>query len=300
MVLLDIMMPEMDGYQVLAEIRADPRLQNTPVVIISGVDDLASIVRCIELGAADYLFKPFDPVLLKARVDACLEAKRLRDQEQALLEQLRAEQARSESLLLNILPQPIAEQLKHNQQPIADSFDDVTVLFADLVNFTELAGSMEPTELVNLLNDIFSLFDSLAEQHGLEKIKTIGDAYMAVGGLPRASLYHADAVADMALDMQAAIAAFGARQGQRFQLRIGISTGPAVAGVIGKKKYIYDLWGDTVNIASRMESLGQAGRIQVSASSYERLRKRYTFEERGVVYVKGKGQMETYFLTGKR
>jgi class 3 adenylate cyclase len=306
LVLLDIVMPEMDGYQVLEQIRADPSLQHIPVVIISGVDDMASIVRCIELGAADYLFKPFDPVLLKARVHACLETKRLRDQEQALLRQVQAEQVRSESLLLNILPQPIAEQLKHSRQPIAELFDDVTVLFADLVDFTGLAGRLEPTELVSMLDEIFSIFDDLAEQYGLEKIKTIGDAYMAVGGLPRPSISHADAVADMALAMQAAIAEFGTRHNrsarcpERYQLRIGISTGPAVAGVIGRKKYIYDLWGDTVNIASRMESLGQAGRIHVSASTYERLRKRYRFDERGVVYVKGKGEMETYFLAGKR
>jgi class 3 adenylate cyclase len=306
LVLLDIVMPEMDGYQVLEQIRADPSLQHIPVVIISGVEDMASIVRCIELGAADYLFKPFDPVLLKARVRACLETKRLRDQEQALLRQVQAEQARSESLLLNILPEPIVEQLKHGRQPIAELFDDVTVLFADLVDFTGLAGRLEPTELVSMLDEIFSIFDGLAEQYGLEKIKTIGDAYMAVGGLPRPSLNHADAVANMALAMQAAIAEYGAarirsaRGPERYQLRIGISTGPAVAGVIGRKKYIYDLWGNTVNIASRMESLGQAGRIHVSAATYERLRKRYHFGERGVVYVKGKGEMETYFLTGKR
>jgi len=299
LVLLDIMMPEMDGYQVLEQIRADPRLRHIPVVVISAIEEMSSIVRCIELGAADYLFKPFDPMLLNARVSACLENKRLRDHEQALLRQIQAEQARSERLLLNILPGPIAERLKQGQHRIAQYFDDVTVLFADLVGFTELAERMAPAALVGLLDEIFSIFDDLAERYGLEKIKTIGDAYMVVGGLPRPSLHHTDAVADMALAMQDAIAAFGARHGQTYQLRIGISSGPAVAGVIGQKKFTYDLWGNTVNIASRMESLGQASRIHVSAATQQRLGKRYHFEERGPLYVKGKGEMETYFLIGK-
>jgi class 3 adenylate cyclase len=300
LVLLDIMMPEMDGYQVLEQIRADPQLCRIPVVVLSGVEEIESIVRCIELGAADYMLKPVDPILLRARVSACLEHKRLRDQEQAYLHQLQAEQARSERLLLNILPQPIAERLKHSQQPIAESFDDVTVLFADIVDFTSLASRVAPNELVGLLNEIFSLFDDLAERHGLEKIKTIGDAYMAVGGLPKPRPGHAAAVADMALAMRRAIARFSARRGEPYDIRIGISTGAAVAGVIGTKKFIYDLWGDTVNTASRMESHGLAGQIQVCPATYERLRGRYLFEERGEVSIKGKGEMTTYLLTGKR
>jgi adenylate cyclase len=299
LVLLDIVMPEMDGYQVLEQIRADPRLRHIPVVVISAVEEMSSIVRCIELGAADYLFKPFDPGLLNARVSACLEYKRLRDQEQALLRQIQAERARSENLLLNILPGPIAERLKQGQHRIAQYFDDVTVLFADLVGFTQLAERIAPAVLLGLLDEIFSIFDDLAERYGLEKIKTIGDAYMVAGGLPRPSLHHADAVADMALAMQDAIAVFGARHCETYQLRIGMSSGPAVAGVIGQKKFTYDLWGDTVNIASRMESLGQAGRIHISAATQQRLGNRYYFEERGPLYVKGKGEMETHFLIGK-
>jgi class 3 adenylate cyclase len=299
LVLLDIVMPEIDGYQVLEQVHADPELRHIPIVVISGIEDVVSIARCVELGAADYLFKPFDPILLKARVRACLESKRLRDQEQALLLQIQAERARADGLLRNILPQPIAERLKQRRQPIAEYFDDVTVLFADLVNFTALAERLPPGELVGLLDEIFSIFDGLAERYGMEKIKTIGDAYMAAGGLPRPSLGHAEAAADMALAMQQAIAEFGARRGESYQLRIGISTGPAVAGVIGRKKFSYDLWGDTVNIASRMEALGQANRIHVSQATYRRLRKRYRFDERGVVYVKGKGEMEAYFLMGR-
>jgi class 3 adenylate cyclase len=299
LVLLDIMMPELDGYQVLEQARADPRLRQIPVVVISGVEDMASIVRCIELGAADYMLKPCDPILLRARVSACLETKRLRDQEQAYLERLQAEQARSERLLLNILPQPIAERLKHSHRPIAEQFDDVSVLFADIVGFTRLAARIPPAELVGMLNEVFSLFDDLAERFGLEKIKTIGDSYMAAGGLPRPRPQPAAAVAELALAMRPAIARFGARRGEAFDIRVGISCGPAIAGVIGTKKFIYDLWGDTVNTASRMESHGLPGQIQVCAATYERLRDRYLFEERGEVQVKGKGAMATYLLIGK-
>ena len=300
LVLLDIMMPKMNGYQVLEQLKADSSLRHIPVIMISAVDDLDSVVKCIELGAEDYLTKPFNPVLLKARISACLEKKRLRDQEQAFLKQLQAEQEKSERLLLNILPKAIAEKLKQGWNTIADSFAEVTVLFADIVDFTKLSAQVSPTDLVNLLNDIFSTFDRLAEQHGLEKIKTIGDAYMVVGGLPVPSANHAIAIAEMALDMQQAIAQFNTQREQPFSIRIGINTGPVIAGIIGTKKFIYDLWGDTVNIASRMESHGIPGSIQVSESTYMRLKTQYTFEDRGLIQVKGKGQMNCYLLKGEK
>ncbi|MBD2040449.1 adenylate/guanylate cyclase domain-containing protein [Microcoleus sp. FACHB-672] len=300
LVLLDIMMPKMNGYQVLEQLKADSSLRHIPVIMISAVDDLDSVVKCIELGAEDYLTKPFNPVLLKARISACLEKKRLRDQEQAFLKQLQAEQEKSERLLLNILPKPIAEKLKQGWNTIADSFAEVTVLFADIVDFTKLSAQVSPTDLVNLLNDIFSTFDRLAEQHGLEKIKTIGDAYMVVGGLPVPSANHALAIAEMALDMQDAIAQFNTQREQPFSIRIGINTGPVVAGVIGTHKFTYDLWGDTVNIASRMESQGIIGKIQVTSATYERLRERYKFEDRGLIDVKGKGEMRTYLLLDRQ
>ncbi|HEC24052.1 MAG TPA: adenylate/guanylate cyclase domain-containing protein, partial [Chloroflexi bacterium] len=241
-----------------------------------------------------------NPVLLHARVSASLEKKRLRDQEQAYLRRLEAERERSERLLLNILPAPVIERLKQQPETIADSFSDVTVLFADIVNFTKLAASIPPAELVDLLNRIFSTFDRLADQHGLEKIKTIGDAYMAVGGLPTPRADHAEAVAEMALDMQDAISRFEAVNGNPFKLRMGINSGPVVAGVLGTKKFIYDLWGDTVNIASRMESQGIDGHIQVTQVVYERLRDRYEFEERGPIDIRGKGKMPTYLLRGRK
>ncbi|WP_242032791.1 adenylate/guanylate cyclase domain-containing protein [Oscillatoria sp. FACHB-1406] len=215
-------------------------------------------------------------------------------------EALRLEQEQSERLLLNILPEAIARQLKTEPTNIAESFEEVTVLFADLVGFTVLSARMPPKELVHLLNTIFSDFDRLAEQHGLEKIKTIGDAYMVVGGVPLPRLDHAEAVAAMALDMQDAIAQFNERTGESFSMRIGINTGPAIAGVIGIKKFIYDLWGDTVNVASRMESHGLAGSIQVTAKTYHLLKELFEFEERGLIQIKGKGEIETYLLTGKK
>lgn len=300
LVLLDIMMPQMNGYQVLETLKQDEQLRHIPVIMISAVDDIDSIVRCIELGAEDYLSKPFNPVLLKARINACLEKKRLRDQEQAYLKKLADEQEKSERLLLNILPKPIAERLKQGESTIADSFAEVTVLFADLVGFTKLSAHLSPAELVEMLNEIFSAFDELAEKYGLEKIKTIGDAYMVVGGLPTPSSDHAEAIAEMALDMLTQIAAFPSQPGQALELRIGINTGPVEAGVIGTKKFTYDLWGDTVNTANRMESHGQPGAIQVTVSTYERLKEKYILQERGMIEVKGKGEMMTYFLVSRK
>jgi len=205
----------------------------------------------------------------------------------------------SEQLLLNILPCAIADRLKRGETVIADGFNDVTVLFADIVNFTELSSTISPVKLVCLLNEIFSAFDSLAEKYDLEKIKTIGDAYMVVGGLPLYRQDHAEAIANMALDMQQVISKFALELGKSFDIRIGISTGPVVAGVIGIKKFIYDLWGDTVNVASRMESHGQAGSIHVSASTHDILQHKYRFIDRGEIMIKGKGKMQTYFLSDR-
>ncbi|WP_249071198.1 adenylate/guanylate cyclase domain-containing protein [Argonema antarcticum] len=215
-------------------------------------------------------------------------------------EALRIAQEKSESLLLNILPKAIADRLKQNTAAIAEHFEEATILFADIVGFTPLSAKMPPIELVNLLNEIFSNFDELAEKHGLEKIKTIGDAYMVVGGLPVPRDDHAEAIAEMALDMQTSINRFRAQKNELLQIRIGINTGQVVAGVIGIKKFIYDLWGDTVNVASRMESSGLPGNIQITSSTYELLQDKYWFEKRGTIKIKGKGEMTTYFLLGRR
>ncbi|MEM9008968.1 MAG: adenylate/guanylate cyclase domain-containing protein, partial [Cyanobacteria bacterium P01_F01_bin.86] len=214
--------------------------------------------------------------------------------------ELRKQRKQADRLLVNILPYQIAMRLKSGARSIAESFDEVTVLFADLVDFTVASGQMSPKQLVNLLNDIFSTFDRLAERHGLEKIKTIGDAYMLAGGLPISRPDHADAAALMALDMQQAMEEFTRPDGTPFHLRIGLNTGPVIAGVIGVRKFAYDLWGDTVNIASRMETTGLPDRIQVTPEVYERLKNRFMFEPRGTIAVKGRGEMESYWLMGRR
>ena len=201
--------------------------------------------------------------------------------------------------ILNILPKPIADRLQDGQNIIADSFSDVSVLFADLVGFTNFASDKTATETVKVLNQIFSRFDQLSLQHGLEKIKTIGDAYMVVGGLPEPQENHAEAIAQMALDMQAAVASFNAKNNHSFSLRIGINSGGVVAGVIGLTKFSYDLWGDTVNVAHRMESNGIPGEIQVTAAVYERLKDKFSFKVRGAIEIKGKGEMIVYLLLGR-
>jgi class 3 adenylate cyclase len=219
--------------------------------------------------------------------------------------ELQQEKERSERLLLNVLPEVIANRLKNDPSTIAENFAEVTILFADIVGFTEMSSHISPINLVELLNQIFSDFDRLAIHHGLEKIKTIGDAYMVVGGLPTPRDDHADAIANMSLDMQLAIANFNNNMNllnlnNDISIRIGINTGSVVAGVIGVNKFIYDLWGDAVNIASRMESHGLAGEIQVTGAIYEKLKDKYLFEERGIISVKGRGDMITYWLRGNQ
>jgi sensor domain CHASE-containing protein/class 3 adenylate cyclase len=217
-----------------------------------------------------------------------------------MLDELEKEKHKTEKLLLNVLPHSIAEKLKNHQGIIAESFDDVTILFADLVGFTSLAGRLSPLDVVNFLNNIFSSFDRLAEKYGLEKIKTIGDAYMVASGLPNPRPDHAEAIAGMALEMQGIIREMSQAKSESFTMRIGINTGRVVAGVIGTKKFSYDLWGDAVNVASRMESSGEPGKIQVSETTYEVLKDKYIFQPRGLISVKGKGEMLTYWLIGKK
>ncbi|HEY9596794.1 MAG TPA: adenylate/guanylate cyclase domain-containing protein, partial [Cyanophyceae cyanobacterium] len=221
-------------------------------------------------------------------------------QRKLMEEALKFEQEQLEALLLNIFPPPITKRLQKGESPIAERFDEVSVLFADLVGFTEFSSRKTPEELVLILNAIFSQFDQLAQQYRLEKIKTIGDAYMVVGGLPTSRPDHAEAVAQMALSMQSAIAQINTQIGEAFKLRIGINSGPVVAGVIGLNKFIYDLWGDTVNTASRMEANGIPGEIQVTMATYEQLQSQFLFTKRGHIPIKGKGEMITYLLQGRK
>ena len=299
LVLLDLMMPEMNGFEVLCRMKADPALRDVPVIMISALDEIDSIVRCIEAGAEDYLPKPFNPVLLRARINAALEKKRLRDREHAFTRQLQTEKDKSEILLLHILPKSVVARLRQGETAIADGFTEVTILFSDLVGFTRLASVMPPAQVVELLNYLFTEFDRLAFERGLEKIKTNGDAYMVAGGLPEPRDDHAVAVADMALHMIDVVSAAGSMLGRPLQVRIGIHSGAAVAGIIGKHKFIYDVWGDTVNTANRMESHGVPDRVQISAATYHRVRESFRCEPRGPQEVKGKGMMETYFLLSR-
>lgn len=298
-ILLDMNMPEMDGLEVLRVLKSDMTLRHLPVIVISASGDFDSVLQSIEIGAEDYLPKPFNPLLLRTRLNASMQRKRLYDQEQLYLKQLEEERAKSEALLLNILPAPIAERLKADENIIADSFPNVTVLFADIVGFTNLSTLISPQEIVFLLNEVFSAFDQEADRFGVEKIKTIGDCYMVVGGLPSPRTDHAARIADMGLVMLQIIHRLNAEYNTSLRLRIGMNSGPVVAGVIGRRKFIYDLWGDTVNTASRMESHGLPDRVQVSESSYELLKSSFWLQVRGEIEIKGKGVMKTYWLNGR-
>ena len=221
-------------------------------------------------------------------------------QRRKALAALREEQAKAERLLLNVLPPAIAERLKVETQTIADQFSSASILFADVVDFTPLAERLPPTEVVGVLDHLFSHFDGLAERHGLEKIKTIGDCYMVAAGVPSPRPDHARALALMALDMQSAMGSVGEVGHLGLGLRVGINSGPVVAGVIGRKRFLYDLWGDAVNTASRMESHGTSGRIQITSATKELLDDEFVFEPRGPILVKGKGEMEAWYLVGRR
>ena len=296
LLLLDMIMAGMNGDEALAQIKSDKRLQNLPVIMISGLDQMDDIVRCIEMGAEDYLPKPFDATLLKARIHAALEKKRLRDQEAIHLEEIEIEKARSENLLLNILPVPIANRLKEGEQVIADHFPSVSVLFSDLVGFTQFSTQIPPQELVILLNRIFTEFDEAAATLGIEKIKTIGDAYMAAAGLPRPSDHHARSAVLLGKAMLRCLATLRDETGLNLAIRVGIHSGPATAGIIGKNKFIYDLWGDTVNVASRMESHGEPGWIQITDTTAALLGQAFQLKERGPLPVKGKGMIKTFLI----
>jgi class 3 adenylate cyclase len=300
LVLLDIMMPNLDGFGVLEALKASPAPGLPPVIVISAAEDLKGVVRCLELGADDYLFKPPNTTLLKARLAASLERKRLRDQERRTLEDLKAAQARTERLLLSIFPRAVADRLRDGPAVIADQVEDATVLFAAIHNFDQLTHGRQPDEVVRLLGSVFTTFDLLCDDAKVEKIKTIGDQYMAAAGVPAPREDHAQAAADLALKMQAEVARINTGLPEPLTLRIGLATGPAVAGVIGTAKFAYDLWGPTVRTAEQMQSLGLPGAIQAAPSTYQRLKSNYIFEPRGTFYIPTLGDLETFILRGRR
>ncbi len=307
LMLLDMEMPELDGLGVLKAVKSDPKLSYLPVIMVSSADQFEKTVECLQIGAEDYLPKPFNPVLLRARVFSSLEKKRLRDldrehilQLQHEKELLNIEQMKSEKLMLNILPKPIAERLKKGESNIAGAYPEVTVLFSDLVGFTKMSSQKTATELVKLLNQIFTLFDKRAEELGLEKIKTIGDAYMAVGGIPIPRPDHALIAADMALGMFEDLDKFNQINNMDIKMRIGMHSGPVVAGVIGFTKFSYDLWGNTVNTASRMESTSVPGRVQMTSITKDLLEDHFEVEEREMMECKGLGSILTFFVNKRK
>ena len=281
LILLDIMMPEMDGFETCRRIKASTAWREIPIIFLTAKTDTADIVRGFELGAVDYVAKPFNAHELLARVNTHLT-----------LDYLHRE---NERLLLNVLPASIANKLKQQVGIIAERFDDASVLFADIVGFTPLSARLSPTELIESLNRVFSGFDELADHHKLEKIKTIGDGYMVAGGLIEQNADHLAAMATMALAMHENVRKLNGEFGG-LNLRIGLQVGSVIAGVIGIRKFIYDVWGDTVNTASRLESHGAPGRTHVSEMVFARLQGRFAFEERGTIELKGRGPMNTYFL----
>jgi adenylate cyclase len=296
LILLDLIMPEIGGYEVLQRLKASEATRHIPVIVISALDELDSVIRCIEAGAEDYLPKPFDPVLLRARIDSSLERKWLRDREKQFIADLDREKRKSEALLLNILPLSIANRMRTGEVAIADSITEATILFCDLVGFTALSGQLSAEQTVDFLGQIFTAFDRLASEAGVEKIKTIGDAYMAAAGIPEPQADHAFRIASLAPRMLRAVRDVAKATDLNLQARIGIHSGPIIAGVIGTHKFVYDVWGDSVNTASRMESHSVTGRIHVSDATRRALDGRFRFEPRGPIQVKGKGLMETFFL----
>ncbi|CAJ91974.1 Response regulator containing an adenylate cyclase effector domain [Cupriavidus necator] len=333
LIVLDLQMPGMDGFEVMENLKVVQPDSYLPVIVVTAQPDHK--LRALQAGAKDFVSKPFDLGEVLMRVRNMLEVRLLHseslqygkelerkvqeleasretivrqsDELRRLYEKLVCEQQVTERLLLNVLPAPIAERLKQRSHPlsagppdvIADRFESVSVLFADIVHFTRFAPGMSPELLVEVLNEIFAAFDEIADGRGLEKIKTIGDAYMAAAGLPIPVADHAVRAAHMALDMMESLSRFNQRSGYALRLRIGIHSGAVVAGVIGRRKFIYDLWGDTVNIASRMESQGIVGGIQVTDDTRQQLGKTFLLEDHGVIAARGIGDVHTWHLVGR-
>jgi class 3 adenylate cyclase len=295
LIVLDILMPGMNGIEVLSQLKTDDRWRHIPVIMISGLKEIAAVAMCIEAGADDYLTKPFNPILLRARINSGLEKKRWVDREHLYLRQIELEKRRADSLLHAILPGQIVDRLQAGEEIIADRFEEVSILFADIVGFSPIAARLPPSDLVKLLDRMFSKFDVLAQKYRVEKIKTIGDAYMAACGVPEPVSDHADRVLALGRSMLESVqdAAAGS---EGFHIRIGIHSGPVVAGLIGRHRFVYDVWGETVNIASRLESQGIVDCMQISEATRRMLHGIWTMEVRCSVDLRGIGLIDTYLV----
>jgi adenylate cyclase len=290
LILLDIMMPEMNGYEVLERLKRDDKLRHIPVIMISALTELDSVVRCIELGAEDYLPKPFNNVLLGARIGASLERKRLHDREAQHLAEIDRQRVRADELLHAILPAAAVRELRNKDRVSAKRYDDVTVLFGDLVGFTSYCERNPPDQVVACLDRLVAEFEEIAARHRLEKIKTMGDAFMATGNLLEPHPDPVMASIGCAFDMAEA----AHRNAGNWQLRIGIHIGPVVAGVIGRTKFNFDIWGDTVNVAARLSQFGSEGAVYLTGDAWQRVKDRCAGDCLGPVPLKGKGELEVY------
>src|SRR5436189_1779394 len=297
LVLLDLMMPDLNGDEVLKVIKSDPDKRDISVVMISADTNADKVSQCIELGADDYLPKPFNPTILRARIGAALRRHSLRALENEYLGKIENEKRHSENLLRNILPAEIVTRLRNGESNIADHFDDATVIFADVVGFGKITARMKAYEIVACLNQLFSEFDRLAEDVGVEKIKTIGDNYMAVSGVPTPRSSHARMAANFALDMIAATGRLQSRLPVPFPIRVGLHSGPVMAGVIGTRKFAYDVWGDTVNIAARIEGASQPNRVLASAATVKGLGSDYGFDGPHKIDNKDERVLEAFFVS---
>lgn len=288
-ILLDVMMPGMDGFTLCRLLRQRPSSKAIPILIITALSERNERLMGIQAGASDFLNKPVDLQEVLLRVRNAAQAKRL-------LDQLEAERAKSERLLLNILPKPIAERMGKGETRIADINPEVSVLVADLVDFAVLSEHIAADQVVSILDEIFSRFDELVEKHGLEKIKTIGDAYIVAGGLFAKEQRHAEAMIKLAQEMIAAVEWLNHQYGVSIRIRTGISVGPVVAGVIGQKKFAYDLWGATVNLSFQLKSCALPGTILVCQELYERLKTTFHFEVEQIPNPKGGGDLVAHRL----
>lgn len=299
-ILLDLNMPVLGGKEVLRRLKSSNRHNHIPIIVISAENDFKNIIECIEMGALDYLPKPFDPILLRARLKSSLASRDLHEQQQIYMQMVKDEQRKLELLLFNMLPFTAAFRLKNGDNSISDYYEDASVLFLDIVGFTKYASSVNAEKVVNKLNSLFSEIDDLSRDYELEKIKTIGDSYMVAGGIPNPTPEHLFNIAKMSLHILKLVSERRLRDWPELEVRMGIHTGPLIGGVIGKNKFTYDIWGDTVNLASRMESHGLEGKIQVSEKVKIRLGDKFEFESRGKIHIKGKGEMDVYFLVGEK
>jgi CheY-like chemotaxis protein len=288
LILLDIMMPGMDGFTVLQHLKANETWRHVPVVVISALSDVESMVKGIELGAEDYLPKPFDPVLLKARIEACLEKKHLRDREALYVQQIEAQRKRADELLHVILPPAIVQELKAGHAVKPRSYPGVAVLFADIVDFTPYCESHTPEDVVSNLQQLVQAYEELALCHGLQKIRTVGDEFMAVGGLLEALENAVLSCVECGLGMISAAATVPAR----WHVRVGIHVGPLMAGVIGHRQYLFDVWGDTVNTAQRIQSHGLVDAVNLSSEAWQMVADCCQGKSLGFIQVKGKGELE--------